>query len=355
MRTFDLPIDLRSDTVTRPCPDMLSAMNAAQVGDDQYGEDVETNLLQDEVAQLLGKERGLWLPSGTMANQVALKAATQPGDDVIVAKQSHAVWHETGGSAANAGVQFSEIGDQGWFDVEAFDAAIKPQNHHIFPPTTMVQVEQTHNRCGGTLFPLDEAQRLCQLAKDRNIFSYMDGARIWNAAIASGQDVAKLAAPFDAVMVSFSKGLGAPGGSMLAGDNGFIERAVRYRRMFGGAMRQTGYYAAAARYALAHNMSRIADDHAHAKSIADRLVTCPHITLDLNSVQTNIVVFELTADSISAGELVRAAKAHDILINALDRKIVRLVTHRDVSSAACEYAADQIIKILSHQPISDAA
>ncbi len=155
--------------------------------------------------------------SGTMANQVTLKAATQPGDDVIVARQSHAVWHETGGSAANAGVQFSEIGDQGWFDVKTFDAAIKPQNHHIFPPTTMVQVEQTHNRRGGTLFPLQEAQRICHLAKKRNIFSYMDGARVWNAAIASGQDVAKLAAPFDAVMVSFSKGLGAPGGSMLAG------------------------------------------------------------------------------------------------------------------------------------------
>ncbi|WP_027834034.1 threonine aldolase family protein [Maritalea myrionectae] len=348
-------IDLRSDTVTKPCAGMLAAMAEARVGDDQYGEDIETNLLQDEVAQLLGKERALWLPSGTMANQVAMKTTTQPGDDVIVAKQSHAVWHETGGSAANAGVQFSEIGEQGWFIVDAFDAAIKPKNHHIFPPTTMVQVEQTHNRCGGTLFPPEVAQEICQLAKERNIFSYMDGARLWNAAVASGQTVADLAAPFDAVMVSFSKGLGAPGGSMLVGDNDFIERAVRFRRMFGGAMRQTGYYAATARFALSHNMARLTDDHANAKALAARLAECPHLTLNPDSVQTNIVVFELTTEAIRAGELVRAAKAHGVLINALGRNTVRLVTHKDVSRADCEHAADQIIKILSHQPIPNAA
>ncbi len=191
--------------------------------------------------------------------------------------------------------------------------------------------------------------------KKRNIFSYMDGARVWNAAIASGQDVAKLAAPFDAVMVSFSKGLGAPGGSMLAGDNAFIKRALRYRRMFGGAMRQTGFYAAAARYALTHNMARLADDHANAKALANRLSTCPHIALEPDSVQTNIVVFDLTAGTMSAGELVRATKAHDVLINALGRNTLRLVTHRDVTSAACEHAADQIIKILSPRPIPSAA
>ena len=206
------PIDLRSDTVTRPSPEMRAAMAAAPVGDDQYGEDPTTNRLQEHLAALLGKEAALWLPSGTMANQVALRALTRPGDDVIVSRESHAVWHETGGSAANAGVQLTEIGARGVFSAAEFVAAVKPRDHGIYPPTTLVEIENTHNRAGGVVFAQDEVERICAAARERGIASFLDGARIWNAAVATGLGVDRLAAPFDMVAVSFSKGLGAPGG-----------------------------------------------------------------------------------------------------------------------------------------------
>ena len=235
-------IDLRSDTVTRPTQAMRAAMAAAAVGDDQYGEDPTTNRLQQRVAELLGKEAALWLPSGTMANQVALRVLTRPGDDVIVSRECHAVWHETGGSAANAGVQFTEIGSRGTFTVDDFAAAFKPRGHAIYPPTTLLEIENTHNRSGGIVFPQPQAVALCAAARARGVATFLDGARLWNAAVASGLALAELAAPFDLVAVALSKGLGAPGGSLLAGSRELIERATRYRRMFGGAMRQTGIY-----------------------------------------------------------------------------------------------------------------
>ena len=205
-------IDLRSDTVTRPTDAMRAAMAAAPVGDDQYGEDPLTNDLQARVAAMLGKAQGLWLPSGTMANQVALRVLTRPGDEVIVSREAHAGWHETGGSAANAGVQLVEIGARGVFDAAALDAAIKPRGLPVYPPTTMVEIENTHNRSGGIVFPQDEVVRVCALARSRGLATFLDGARLWNASIASGIAEGELAAPFDLVAVSFSKGLGAPGG-----------------------------------------------------------------------------------------------------------------------------------------------
>ena len=193
------PIDLRSDTVTRPSAAMRSAIAAAAVGDDQYGDDPTVNALQQRVAALLGKEAALWLPSGTMANQVALRTLTRPGDDVIVSREAHAVWHETGGSAANAGVQLTEIGARGVFTAEEFLAAIKPRDHAIYPPTTLVEVENTHNRAGGVVFPQDEAVRICAAARKLGIASYLDGARLWNVAAATGTSLSELAAPFDLV------------------------------------------------------------------------------------------------------------------------------------------------------------
>src|SRR5213594_3537542 len=182
-------IDLRSDTVTRPTAAMRAAIAAAPVGDDQYGEDPTVNLLQERIAALLGKEAALWLPSGTMANQVALRALTRPGDDVIVSRESHAVWHETGGGAANAGVQFTEIGIGGRFTAADFIAAVKPRDHMLYPPTTLVEVENTHNRAGGSVFDQTEAVRICSAARERRIMSFLDGARLWNAAVASGTTV----------------------------------------------------------------------------------------------------------------------------------------------------------------------
>ena len=217
MPESDSLCDLRSDTVTLPSPEMRAAMAAAPVGDDQYGEDPTMNRLQERIAALLGKEAALWMPSGTMVNQVALRVLTQPGDDVIVSRESHAVWHETGAAGANAGVQFSDVGARGVFTVDEFLAARKPRGHIIYPPTTLVEIENTHNRAGGVIFPQDEVERICAAAREHDIASYLDGARLWNVAVATGRRPAELAAPFDLVGVALSKGLGAPGGSLLTG------------------------------------------------------------------------------------------------------------------------------------------
>ncbi|MDR7520149.1 MAG: GntG family PLP-dependent aldolase [Armatimonadota bacterium] len=343
--TDPAPIDLRSDTVTRPSPEMRAAMAAAAVGDDQFGEDPTVNHLQDRVAALLGKEAALWLPTGTMANQVALRVLTRPGDDVIVSRESHAIWHETGGSAANAGVQFTEIGTRGLFTAEEFLAARKPRGHLTYPPTTLVEVENTHNRAGGVIFPQDEAVRICAAAREWGVATYLDGARLWNAAVASGRPLADLAAPFDLVAVAFSKGLGAPGGSLLAGPREVIERAVRHRRMLGGAMRQVGIFAAAALYALDHNLGRLADDHANARRIAERLAQSRRIVLHLATVQTNIIVFGLAAGAPDAPTVVARARERGVLVFAFGPRTIRAVTHLDVSREQCDRAAGILVEI----------
>jgi threonine aldolase len=334
------PIDLRSDTVTRPSEAMRAVMAAAPVGDDQYGEDPTVNRLQEHVAALLGKAAALWLPSGTMANQVALRVLTRPGDDVIVSRESHAVWHETGGSAANAGVQLTEIGARGVFSTAEFVAAVKPRDHGIYPPTTLVEIENTHNRAGGVVFDQGEAERICAAARERGIASFLDGARLWNAAIATGVDVESLAAPFDMVAVSFSKGLGAPGGSLLAGSRELMTRALRHRRMLGGAMRQVGIFAAAALHGLEHHFAGLREDHANARLLAERLAQSPCIVLDLGTVQTNIVVFTLAPEAPDAAALVAAARSRGVWVNALGARTIRALTHRDVSRAQCLEAAE---------------
>ncbi len=338
-------VDLRSDTVTQPSPEMREAIATAPVGDDQYGDDPTVNLLQERVAAMLGKEAALWLPTGTMANQVALKVFTRPGDDVIVSRESHAVWHEAGGSGANAGVQFTAIGARGRFSLEDFAAAVKPQNHFLYPPTTLVEVENTHNRSGGVVFSPEEAERICAEARRRNIASYLDGARLWNAAIACQRTVAELALPFDLVMASLSKGLGAPGGSLLAGESGVIERSARYRRMLGGAMRQVGLFAAAGLYALGHNLERLAEDHANARLIAERLAESPHFEIDAAAVETNILVFDLVSERLDAHRLVRLARERGVLLNALSERRLRLVTHLDVSLEQCQQAAGELLEL----------
>jgi threonine aldolase len=342
-------IDLRSDTVTRPSQAMRAAIGAAPVGDDQFGEDPTVNLLQERIAALLGKEAALWLPTGTMANHVALRLLTRPGDDVIVSRDSHAVLHETGGSAANAGVQFTDVGTGGTFTAEQFLAARKPRGHIIYPPTTLVEVENTHNRAGGVVFPQDEAEKICRAAREHEVASYLDGARLWNAAVATGRKPAALAAPFDLVSVALSKGLGAPGGSLLAGTRELIARAVRYRRMSGGAMRQVGIFAAAGLHALDHNLPRLADDHANARRIGELLAKSRRIQIDLATVQTNILVFRLTSDAPDAHTVVTQARERGLLIFAFDARTVRAVTHLDVSREQCERAA-AILKALAEGP-----
>ena len=340
------PIDLRSDTVTRPTQAMRAAIAAAPVGDDQYGEDPTTNELQSRVAALLGKKAALWLPSGTMANQVALRVLTQPGDDVIVSREAHAVWHETGGGAANAGVQFSEIGHDGVFTTDDFATACKPRAHPIYPPTTLVEIENTHNRAGGVIFPQAEAVRICTAARERNIATFLDGARLWNTHVATGTALAELAAPFDLVAVALSKGLGAPGGSLLAGGRDLIDRAVRHRRMLGGAMRQTGIFAAAGIHALERHLSKLAEDHANARLIGERLAQCRRVRLDLATLQTNIIVFHLAPEAPDAATVVARARERGVLLFPFGARTVRAVTHLDVTREQCEQAAAILVEVI---------
>jgi threonine aldolase len=339
-------IDLRSDTVTRPSPEMREAIAAAPVGDDQFGEDPTINRLQDRIAALLGKEAALWLPTGTMANQVALRVLTRPGDDVIVSRKSHAVSHETGASAANSGVQFTSVGENGVFTRDEYLEAVKPRGHVVYPPTTLVEIENTHNRAGGVVFPQDEAGRICEAAAAADIATYLDGARLWNAAVASRRPPAELAAPFDLVSVALSKGLGAPGGSLLASSAETIARCVRYRRMLGGAMRQVGLFAAAGLYALDHHMDRLAEDHANARAIAEKIATSERILVDLATVQTNILVFHLSPDAPDAPTVVTRARERGLLVFAFGPRTIRAVTHLDVSREQCERAAGVLLHVV---------
>jgi threonine aldolase len=341
-------IDLRSDTVTRPTAAMRTAMANAEVGDDQYGEDPSTNRLQARVAEMLGKEAALWLPSGTMANQVALRTLTRPGDEVVASRESHAAWHEAGGAAANAGVQIHEIGQGGVFTADELRAAVKPSSLSVFPTTTLVQVENTHNRAGGVVVPQAEVVRICAAARELKLSTFLDGARLWNASAASGVALDTLAAPFDLVAVAFSKGLGAPGGSMLAGPQALIAAADRHRRRLGGAMRQNGIFSAAALHALDHHMARLPQDHANAYAFAERLRSGAPVQLDMATVQTNIVVFHLPASlALDAPELSARARQRGVLVNAFGPRTVRAVTHLDVDRAQCEKAADVLVELLT--------
>jgi threonine aldolase len=339
-------VDLRSDTVTLPSEGMRQFMAAAPVGDDQYGEDPSVNLLQDKVAALLGKQAALFVPSGTMANQIALKVLTSPGDEVVVGDEAHIVWHESGASAANSGVQFMVVGRGGLFTDADFAAAYKKPGHVVFPPTGLVAIENTHNRGGGVVFPQADVEAICAAARGIGVASYLDGARLFNAAAATNQTLAALAAPFDLVSVALSKGLGCPVGSLVAGPAALIAKAVRARRMFGGAMRQTGIVAAAGLYALDHNRARLAQDHANARLIAERLGKVAGIVLDLATVQTNIVIFRLAPDAPDAATVVARARERGVLVSAFAARTVRLVTHLNVDRAQCERAADVLAAVL---------
>ncbi len=342
-------IDLRSDTVTRPTDAMRAVMASAPVGDMQYGDDPSLNALEARVAELLGKKAALWLPSGTMANQVALRVLTRPGDDVLVGTEAHSVWHEAGGSAANAGVQFTEIGSQGLFTADDVRRHVKPRHSPVLPipGTSLVQIENTHNRHGGLVWAIQDIEEIGATVRELGLAYYLDGARLWNACIATGLAPSRIAAPFDLVSVAFSKGLGAPAGSVLAGSKDLIHAAMRHRRMLGGAMRQVGMFAAACDYALTHHFARLADDHDNARLIASRIAQAPGVRMASAVVATNIVVFELENAKLSASELVDLAKQKSVLINALGPSKVRLLTHLDVSRSQCIEAAHGIVNLLS--------
>jgi len=339
-------IDLRSDTVTLPSEAMRAAMARAPVGDDQYGEDPSVNALQERIAALLGKEAALFVPSGTMANQIGLKLLTRPGDEVVVGAEAHIVWHESGASAANSGVQFSVAGQGGTFDAAAFAAAYKPPGHVVFPPTTLVAIENTHNRGGGVVFPQADIEAICAAARRLAVGTYLDGARLFNAAIASGRTLEALAQPFDVVSVALSKGLGCPVGSVIAGTAETMRRGVRARRMLGGALRQSGILAAAGLFALDQGFDRLAEDHANARAIAER-VAQTEAEIDMATVQTNIVIFRLPAQLPDAATVVRRAAEQGVLVGAFAPRTVRATTHLNVTAAECRRAGEVLARILT--------
>ena len=342
MAASDL-IDLRSDTVTKPTLAMREAMAHAPVGDDQYGEDPSVNALEERMAALLGKERAMFVASGTMANQIALRVLTRPGDEVIVGGEAHVLWDETGAAAANAGVQISPIGTSGLFTANDFAGAVKARGHVIFPPTGLVVIENTHNRGGGVVFPQDDAVAICAMADAAGVATFLDGARLFNAAIASGKTVAELARPFRMAWIALSKGLGCPVGSVVVGTAADIAAARRVRRMFGGALRQAGILAAAGLYALDHHIDRIREDHDNARVLAEAIAGAPGIELDLATVQTNIVLFRLAPRAPDAAAFVTQARELGALASAFGARTIRVATHLDVDRAQCVTAA-QVFK-----------
>jgi len=340
-------VDLRSDTVTRPTQPMRDVMAKAAVGDDVYGEDPTVNALQERVAALLGKEAALYVPSGTMANQIALSIHTRPGDEVLVSHGAHCMVFESGAGGALSGIQFGVIGTpRGRFSAADVAAAVSPDNHH-FAPTTLVAVENTHNRGGGSIFPQRDILEIAKVARAHKLALHLDGARIWNAHVATGTSLAELAAPFDTVSVCLSKGLGAPVGSLIAGSKALVHRAHRRRKMLGGGMRQAGILAAAGLYALDHHIARLADDHANARRFAEPLARIPGVVLDPATVETNIVIWDLSPDvPLDAAAFVARAREKGLLINAVAARRLRAVTHLDVDANACTAAADIAAAVL---------
>ncbi|HEU5202495.1 MAG TPA: low-specificity L-threonine aldolase [Nitrospira sp.] len=340
-------IDLRSDTVTKPTEAMREAMAKAEVGDDVYGEDPTVNRLQDMAAGLLGKKAALFVPSGTMANQLAIRIQTQPGQEVIAESKAHIVRYEQGAAGALAGVQLHwVVGDRGIMGPEQIEAAIRPTDPHSIQ-TALICLENTHNSGGGTIYPLATIERIRTLASAHRIPMHLDGARLFNAVAATTLPPAAYAQHFETVSLCLSKGLGAPVGSLLlTNDPALIDKAKRFRRMYGGAMRQAGILAAAGIYALDHHVERLKDDHDNAKRLARKLQQISAITINPQHVDTNIVIFDVVGHKLTPAAIVAALKQEGVLINAIGGTSFRAVTHLDVSTRQIDMAADAFARVL---------
>ncbi len=340
-------IDLRSDTVTKPTPGMREAMVHAEVGDDVYGEDPTVNALEAKASRLLGKDSALFVPTGVMANQLCLRLHTRPGDEVLVEGTAHIIRYEGGSASALSQVQLCCVeGDRGLLTADRILAAIRPHDVHN-PPTTLLCLEQTHNFGGGSVYPLSTIREITKLAGDQGLALHLDGARLFNAVVASGVSAAEFAQPFDTVSFCLSKGLGAPVGSLIASSKDKIARLRRLRKMFGGGMRQAGILAAAGLYALEHHMTRLQEDHDNAKSFALQLQQIPTVYVDPDRVETNIVLFEVVRSDRSTQELLQAFKEGGVLLNAIGDHLFRAVTHLNVSNTDVEQATHKIGKVLA--------
>lgn len=340
-------IDLRSDTVTKPTDEMRKVMARAEVGDDVYGEDPTVNRLQDMAAAMLGKRFALFVPSGTMANQLAIRSHTQPGQEIIVESKSHVVRYEQGAAGALAGVQLHWVtGERGIMTVEQVEAAIRPNDAHSIT-TALICIENTHNAGGGTIYPLSTIEKIRALAVRQGIPMHLDGARLFNAVAATTLPPTVYAQHFETVSLCLSKGLGAPVGSLLiSNDQRLMDRARRFRRMYGGAMRQAGILAAAGIYALERHVARLKTDHDHAKKLARQLQHISAIQISPQHVETNIVIFDIVDEHRSPAELVAALKEQGVLINALGGQSYRAVTHLHITEKQIDDAVAVFANVL---------
>ncbi len=342
----DAVIDLRSDTVTRPTPAMRAAMNAAEVGDDVFGEDPTINHLEERVAELLGHEAALFVPSGTMSNQIGVRVHTRPGDELLCDGGCHIYNNEAGGAAVLSGVTCRTLtGDHGILDVTQLEGKVRPDDDHQVH-TRLVCLENTHNRGGGRVYPLEKIQAIRDWTRRNGLALHLDGARLWNAIVATGIPAAEWGRCCDSVSVCFSKGLGTPVGSALVGPRDFIRRARRVRKQLGGGMRQAGLLAAACLYALDNHVERLADDHRNAQVLAQAVADTPGLRLNPPEVETNLVWFDVDADFATAREVEAALAQRGVLVFAAAQQVLRACTHLDVSKAQAERAAETIRRVV---------
>ncbi|MHB0998822.1 MAG: threonine aldolase family protein [Armatimonadota bacterium] len=340
-------IDLISDTVTQPTPDMRRAMADAEVGDSQRGEDPTVNRLQETVCELLNKDAALFVPSSTMANQIAYKVHTHPGDEIVLDKNSHTIHYEGGAPALLSGVMMHPVnGARGVFTEEDLLAAIRPDDPHA-PRTRLVSVENTHNLGGGKVWPMGILMALSDISQRHGLKVHMDGSRLMNAVVATGVSAREYTYPVDSVTLCFTKGLGAPVGAVIAGNSAFIKEARRYQQAFGGAMRQAGIIAAGALFAVRHNINRLAEDHENAKYLAQRLADIEGIDIDPGEVETNIVFFRVSREGMTSTLFAETLKDYGVRMGASRDGRIRAVTHMGITRADIDKTADAVHKMLT--------
>lgn len=343
---MDKRIDLRSDTVTKPTPEMKRAMAEAEVGDDVYREDPTVRRLEELTAEKLGKEAGLFVTSGTQGNQVAIATHAKSGEEVIAEAEAHIFYYEAAAVAAIAGAQIRQIvGNHGVLEADVVRRAIREPNVH-HPRTALISVEDTHNRAGGTIFPVAKLQGLYSVAREFGVPVHIDGARLFNAAVAEGVDPKQIAANADTVQVCLSKGLCAPVGSVLVGSRDFIEEARQWRKRMGGGMRQAGVIAAPGILALNTMVERLAEDHENARALAQLLAEVPGVSVDLDSVQTNIVIANIGKTGLSVSEFLSRLADESVLGTSFGDDLVRFVTHHDVTRQEILQAAKKIQQVI---------
>jgi threonine aldolase len=339
-------VDLRSDTMTLPSAEMRRAMHDAELGDDVFGEDPTVNRVEAMAAEMLGKEAALFLLSGTMGNLVGVLAQTRRGDEMILGQHAHIFMNEGGGVVTFGGVQPYPVPERdGILQPDVVEAAIRADNVH-YPRTSLVCVENTHNRACGAVWEIDQLRAVADVAHAHGLRMHMDGARVFNAAVALGRPIAEVVAPVDSVTFCFSKGLGCPAGSMLLGTRDYIKEARRYRKMVGGSLRQSGVLAAAGIYALEHMVDRIAEDHASARILAEGLAGLPGLCVDLPAVRTNIVSYDITHPQLDAAAFGRALAEHGVKCGAQGARRVRMVTHYGISDDDVRYAVQAAANVL---------